>query len=152
MPQSFVYDSASKIFVYKADNSAVLDCSAEYLYEFAVAHRVEDAFEVEVNCILVAFIDYLLHFSRCVQASSSRAEAEVPLRELGLIDFCQYLVDGLLHHAVDHSGYSQVRKKKNSKIRGVLPGIIMPHRLTSGFSLRIFVVHFEVCVSLFLNT
>ena len=41
---------------------AVLDGAAEYLYEFAVAHCVEEAFKVEVHYILVAFIDYLLHF------------------------------------------------------------------------------------------
>ena len=49
MPQSSVYDSASKIFVYKADYPAVLDGAAEYLYEFAVAHGVKEAFKVEVN-------------------------------------------------------------------------------------------------------
>ena len=93
--------------MYKADYSAVLDGAAEYLYEFAVAHCVEEAFEVEVNYVLVAFIDYLLHFSQCVKASSPRAEAEASFGELGLIDYCQYLVDGLLHHAVNHGRYAQ---------------------------------------------
>lgn len=107
MPQSFVYDSAPKIFVYEADYPAVLDGAAEYLYEFAVAHCVEEAFEVKVNYVFVAFIDYLLHFSQCVQASSSRTEAEAPPGELGVIDYCQCLVDGLLHHAVNHGWYAQ---------------------------------------------
>ena len=75
--------------------------------KFAVAHCVEEAFEVEVNYVLVAFIDYLLHFSQCVKASSPRAEAEASFGELGLIDYCQYLVDGLLHHAVNHGRYAQ---------------------------------------------
>ena len=107
MPQTFVYYSASKIFVYKADYSAVLDGTAEYLYELAVIHRIEEAFEVEVNYVLVAFVCDLLHLSQCIQASSSRAEAEASFGELGLIDYRQYLVDGLLHHTVNHCRYSQ---------------------------------------------
>ena len=47
MPQSLVYDSASKVFVYKTDYPAVLDGAAEYLYEFAVAHCVKEAFKVK---------------------------------------------------------------------------------------------------------
>ena len=93
--------------MYKADYSAVLNGAAEYLYEFAVAHCVEEAFKVEVNYIFVAFIDYLLHFLQCVQASSSRTETEASLGELGLIDYRQHLVDGLLYHAVNHGGYAQ---------------------------------------------
>ena len=86
---------------------AVLDGAAEYLYEFAVAHCVEEAFKVEVNYIFVAFIDYLLYFPKCVQASSSRTETETPFRELGFIDDGQHLVDGLLHHAVYHCRNAQ---------------------------------------------
>ena len=105
--ESVVYDSAWKVFVYKTDYPAVLDGAAEYLYEFAVTHGVKEAFEVKVNYIFVAFIDYLLYFPKCVQASPSRTEAETSLGELGLIDYRQYLVDGLLHHAVNHGRYAQ---------------------------------------------
>ena len=42
--------------MYKADYSAILDGAAEYLYEFAVAHCVEEAFKVEVHYILGARI------------------------------------------------------------------------------------------------
>ena len=52
MPQSVVYDPASKVFVYKTDYPAVLDGAAEYLDEFAVAHSVKEAFKVKVNYIL----------------------------------------------------------------------------------------------------
>ena len=76
MPKAFVYDSASKIFVYVADYPTVLDGTAEYLYEFAVAHRVEEAFQVEVDYIAVAVIYYSLYFSDCVQTSFSLTEAE----------------------------------------------------------------------------
>ena len=40
-------------------------------------------------------------------ASSSRSEAVARLGELVLIDGSQYLVDGLLHHAVNHGRYAQ---------------------------------------------
>ena len=75
--------------------------------KFAVAHCVEEAFKVEVNYVLVAFIDYLLHFSQCVKAASPRAEAEARLGELVLIDGSQYLVYGLLHQTVYYCRYSQ---------------------------------------------
>ena len=105
--ESVVYDSAWKVFVYKTDYPAVLDGVAEYLYEFAVTHGVKEAFKVKVNYIFVAFIDYLLYFPKRVQTSPSRTEAETSLGELGIIDYRQHLVDGLLHHTVNHSGYAQ---------------------------------------------
>lgn len=46
--------------MYKTDNSAVFDSTAEDFYEFAMAHGVEEAFEVKVYYIYVAFVDYLL--------------------------------------------------------------------------------------------
>lgn len=46
--------------MYKTDNSAVFDSTAEDFYEFAMAHGVEEAFKVKVNYIYVAFVDYLL--------------------------------------------------------------------------------------------
>ena len=70
-----------------------------------VTHGVKEAFKV--NYIFVAFIDYLLYFPKRVQTSPSRTEAETSLGELGLIDYRQHLVDGLLHHTVNHSGYAQ---------------------------------------------
>ena len=76
--------------MYKADYPAVLDGAAEYLYEFAVAHGVKEAFKVKVNYIFVALVDYLLYFTECVQASPYRTEAEASLGELGLIDYRQH--------------------------------------------------------------
>ena len=40
-------------------------------------------------------------------ASSLWAEAEASIGELRLVDDGQYLVDGLLHHAVYHCRYAQ---------------------------------------------
>ena len=37
-----------EIFVYKTDHSAVFYRTAEDFYEFAMAHRVEEAFKVKV--------------------------------------------------------------------------------------------------------
>ena len=52
-----------EIFVYKTDRSAVFYRTAEDFYEFAMAHRVEEAFKVEVYYIYVAFVDYPLRSS-----------------------------------------------------------------------------------------
>ena len=107
VPQSFVYHTTAKILVYQTDHPAVLYRAAQYLYEFAVVHCIEETFKVEVNYIFVAFINSLLHLSQCVQAPSSRTETETPFRELGLIDDGQHLVYGLLHHAVNHGRDAQ---------------------------------------------
>ena len=52
-----------EIFVYKTDHSAVFYRTAEDFYEFAMAHRVEEAFKVKVHYIYVAFVDYPLRSS-----------------------------------------------------------------------------------------
>ena len=70
----------------KAYHPAVLYRAAEDFYEFAVAHCVEEALQVEVNHIDVAFIDYFLRTSQGSMAASSRAEAVASWRELTLID------------------------------------------------------------------
>ena len=72
-----------------------------------MVHCIEEAFKVEVNYIFVAFINCLPNFLQCAQAPSSRAEAETSFRELRLINDGQYLVDGLLHHAVNHGRDAQ---------------------------------------------
>ncbi len=88
VPKTFGYHTAAQIFVYKANHSAILYRTAEYLYEFAVVNCVKEAFEVEVNYICIAIINRLLHFSQCVVASSGRAKAEAPLGKMRLIDLC----------------------------------------------------------------
>ena len=93
--------------MYKADNSVVFYRTAEDFYELAMAHGVEEAFKVKVYYIYVTLVDYPLHSTKCVMASSSRTEAVARLGELALIDGSQYLVDGLLHQTVYHCGYSQ---------------------------------------------
>ena len=52
-----------EIFVYKTYHSAVFYRTAEDFYEFAMAHRVEEAFKVKVHYIYVAFVDYPLRSS-----------------------------------------------------------------------------------------
>ena len=49
--------------MYKTDNSAVFDSTAEDFYEFAMAHGVEEAFKVKIYYIYVAFVDYPLRSS-----------------------------------------------------------------------------------------
>ena len=49
--------------MYKTDHSAVFYRTAEDFYEFAMAHRVEEAFKVEVYYIGVALVDYPLRSS-----------------------------------------------------------------------------------------
>ena len=49
--------------MYKTDHSAVFYRTAEDFYEFAMAHRVEEAFKVKVYYIYVAFVDYPLRSS-----------------------------------------------------------------------------------------
>ena len=61
--QAFVHYTTSEIFVYKTDHSAVFYRTAEDFYEFAMAHRVEEAFKVKVYYIYVAFVDYPLRSS-----------------------------------------------------------------------------------------
>ena len=82
--------------MYKTDHSAVFYRTAEDFYEFAMAHRVEEAFKVKVHYIYVAIVDYPLRSTKCVMASSSRSEAVARHGELVLIDGNQYLVYGLL--------------------------------------------------------
>ena len=47
--------------MYKTNHSAVFDATAENFYEFAMAYGVEEAFEVEVDYVLIALLDRLLH-------------------------------------------------------------------------------------------
>ena len=84
-----------------------LSRTAEDFYDFAMAHRIEEAFKVKVYYIYVAFADYPLRSSQGVMASSSRTEAVARLGELVLIDGSQYLVYGLLHQTVYYCRYSQ---------------------------------------------
>ena len=56
-------------------HSAVIYRAAEDFYELAVAHRVEEAFQVKVNYIDIAFINYPLRSSQGIMAASSRTEA-----------------------------------------------------------------------------
>ena len=70
----------------KAYHPTVFYRAAEDFYELAVAHRVEEAFQVKVNYIDVALINYTLRSSECVMAASSRTEAIASWRELTLID------------------------------------------------------------------
>ena len=79
--------------MYKTDHSAVFYRSAEDFYEFAMAHGVEEAFEVKVHYIYVTLVDYPLRSTKCVMTSSSRTEAVARLGELVRIDGSQYLVD-----------------------------------------------------------
>lgn len=58
--------------MYKTDHSAVFDGTAEDFYELAMAHGIEEAFKVKVYYIFVAFVDYPLHSTKCVMASSFR--------------------------------------------------------------------------------
>ena len=73
--QTFVHYTASEIFVYKADNSAVFYRAVEDFYELAMAHGVEEAFKVKVYYIYVTLVDYPLRSTKCVMASASRTEA-----------------------------------------------------------------------------
>ena len=57
--------------------------------------------------ILVAVRDYRLRLSLRITTTTPLTEAEAILAELFLIDRSQYLIDGLLHHAVYHGRYSQ---------------------------------------------
>ena len=107
LKDSFVHYAASKVFVYQTHHPTVLYRAAEDFYELAMAHRVEEAFQVEVNHIDVAGINYLLRSTKCVMASSSRTETVAPRGELALINGSQGLVDGLLHHAVNYRGDAQ---------------------------------------------
>ena len=45
VPKTFGYHTAAQIFVYKANHSAILYRTAEYLYEFAVVNCVKEAHE-----------------------------------------------------------------------------------------------------------
>ena len=65
-----------------------------------MAHRVEETLKVEVDYILIAFIDYPLRSPQRVVTALPWSEAETPMGELLLIDGGQYLIDGLLHQPV----------------------------------------------------
>lgn len=75
--------------------------------EAAVAHRVEEAFKVEVDYVHAAIIDYALRSPLCVMTATPRTEAAAAVRKQLLIDEGQYLIDGLLHQSVCHGGDSQ---------------------------------------------
>ena len=72
-----------------------------------MAHRIKEAFQIEVNHIHVTGIDYFLRSSQGVVASSSRTEAKASRGKLALIDGSQGLIDGLLHHTVDYRRNTQ---------------------------------------------
>ena len=58
-----VHYTTSKIFVYKTDHPSVFYGAAEYFYETAMVHRIEEAFKVKINYVFVAFINDLLRSS-----------------------------------------------------------------------------------------
>ena len=58
----------------------------EYFYEFAMAYRVKETFQVKVYNITVVFADYFLCRTQCTMATTFWTEAETVLVELLLID------------------------------------------------------------------
>ena len=103
-----VHNPCVEIAVDERDDCIVLDCSLQYLYQFGVIDRVKEAFEVYVNCIVVASFQYLRRRYQCPLATSLGTEAVAPIAELTLIDGTEHLGYRLLKHAVYHSGYSQL--------------------------------------------
>ena len=49
-----IHYSASEVFMDKTDHAAVLYCTAQNLYQTAVAYRIEEPLKVKVYNILVA--------------------------------------------------------------------------------------------------
>lgn len=72
-----------------------------------MADSIKEALQVKVYYILVAVRDYRLRLSLRITTTTPLTEAEAILAELFLIDRSQYLIEGLLHHAVYHGRYSQ---------------------------------------------
>ena len=70
----------------EGDDCIVLYRPLQYLYQFGVVHRVEEAFEVDAHRIAVAITYYLRDTHQCLLRSSIRAETETSFAELAFID------------------------------------------------------------------
>ena len=52
--QAVYHYATPKILVYKQDNPPVLDCSGENFYELAVADRIKETLQIQIDHVLVA--------------------------------------------------------------------------------------------------
>ena len=69
-----------------------------------MTYRIKEAFKVEIDYVFIAFIHYLLRSPKGIMAAHLGTETVTSLGKLTLVYRGQYLVYGLLHQTVYHSG------------------------------------------------
>lgn len=97
-----------QVFVYQGYYPSVGDCAREYFYQFAMVHFIEELFQVQIDCVIIALCDVVPALGQCLVGIALWPEPVAVIAELWFIKRCECLGYGLLDNPVYYRGDAQL--------------------------------------------